>query len=156
MNPFINKGNEVDEVDRMEHRDSESLAEEVSGDSYRLRGATGRYAATSEHNRFWSKVCTAGPPPPFRPDLGPCWLWLGRLNADGYPVFAVALGPGDWTWKMAHRYAYELLGMIPPGLTLDHLCEVKECVRPGHLEPVTNAENLRRRHARHRLRGATT
>lgn len=45
----------------------------------------------------------------------------------------------------AHRFVYELLvGPIPAGLTIDHLCRVTSCVRPDHLEPVTNAENVRR------------
>jgi hypothetical protein len=45
----------------------------------------------------------------------------------------------------AHRFAYlEFVGPIPDGLVLDHLCRNKKCVNPDHLEPVTNAENLRR------------
>lgn len=45
----------------------------------------------------------------------------------------------------AHRWAYEfLVGEIPEGLTLDHLCRNKACVMPDHLEPVTQAENHRR------------
>jgi hypothetical protein len=59
--------------------------------------------------------------------------------------------PGTYVTVKAHRFAYMLLvGAIPPGLTLDHLCGQPACVRPEHLEPVTNAENLRRRHARQR------
>jgi len=46
----------------------------------------------------------------------------------------------------AHRFAYELLvGPIPEGMDLDHVCGVRLCVWPEHLEPVTHAENLRRR-----------
>jgi hypothetical protein len=44
-----------------------------------------------------------------------------------------------------HRFAYELLvGPIPAGLVLDHLCRNRLCVNPNHLEPVTNSENPRR------------
>jgi hypothetical protein len=49
----------------------------------------------------------------------------------------------------AHRFAYELLvGPIPAGLTLDHLCLNKACVRPDHLEPVSLTVNIRRANAR--------
>jgi hypothetical protein len=46
---------------------------------------------------------------------------------------------------MAHRFAYELLvGPIPEDLELDHLCRVRHCVNPAHLEPVTHLENILR------------
>ena len=46
---------------------------------------------------------------------------------------------------MSHRLAYELeIGPIPAGLEIDHLCRVRNCVNPAHLEPVTHAENIRR------------
>jgi hypothetical protein len=55
----------------------------------------------------------------------------------------------------AHRWSYEaLVGPIPPGLEIDHLCRVRNCVNPSHLEPVTKAVNILRgesmsaRHAR--------
>ena len=61
---------------------------------------------------------------------GDCWLWTGSLNSSGY-------GP--------HRALWELLnGPVPEGLDLDHLCNVRHCIRPDHLEPVTRAENGRR------------
>jgi hypothetical protein len=118
---------------------------------YRSRGATsgddGRYRSErSEAERFWSKVD--------RTDSSGCWLWLGQRNAWGYGHFRRTVVLGTYVAVKAHRYAYTLaIGPIPPGLTLDHLCGRPACVRPDHLEPVTNAENLRRRHARRRAEG---
>lgn len=69
-------------------------------------------------------------------DLGPCTLWEGTLNHDGYGRI------GD---KLAHRVLWEQeYGPIETGLELDHLCRVRACVRLSHLEPVTHAENVRR------------
>lgn len=69
-----------------------------------------------------------------------CWFWVGSLNSYGYGIFYV----NGRTW-MAHRWAYEFeYGPIPEGLTLDHLCRVRACVNPEHLEPVTSGENVRR------------
>jgi hypothetical protein len=76
------------------------------------------------------------------PNTG-CILWLG----------AVSRGPrggyGMMTYKRqarrAHRIAYELYrGPIPPGFELDHLCRVRSCINPRHLEPVTMRENVLR------------
>lgn len=117
-------------------------------DVYRSRGVSSRDAGRwsverSEAERFWSKV--------ERTTAEGCWLWRGQLNAWGYGHFRRTLGPGLGRTVKAHRLAYELsVGPIPEGLTLDHLCGQRACVRPDHLEPVTNAENLRRRHARRR------
>lgn len=47
--------------------------------------------------------------------------------------------------RVAHKFAYQyVIGLIPDGLTLDHLCTVRHCVNPAHLEPVTMKENLMR------------
>lgn len=72
-----------------------------------------------------------------------CWLWTGTVMSSGY---------GGLSWfsrsALAHRIAYDLfVGPIPNGLTIDHRCRVKLCVNPEHLEPVTNAENVRRERA---------
>jgi hypothetical protein len=71
---------------------------------------------------------------------GSCWLWTGGVQPNGYGrvrVFGVAM--------FAHRFAFELLkGPIPDGLQLDHLCRVRHCVNPEHLEPVTARVNQRR------------
>ena len=72
-----------------------------------------------------------------------CWLWTRAVT--GKP-------PKDYgqLWfkkqrSLAHRFAYEtLVGPIPEGLTIDHLCRRARCVNPDHLEPVTNRENILR------------
>jgi len=54
----------------------------------------------------------------------------------------------------AHRWAYETcVGSINDGLQIDHLCRVRECVNPDHLQPVTHAENMRRARRTHCRRG---
>lgn len=69
-----------------------------------------------------------------------CWLWTAGLSPKGYGRFRDAAR----IWR-AHRYAFTaLVGTIPDGLQLDHLCRVRHCVNPQHLEPVTNRENTRR------------
>lgn len=82
-----------------------------------------------------------------RIDESGCWLYLGNTNGKGYGLMTVG-SRIDGTYKTAsvHRLSYEVfVGPIPDGLTLDHLCEVKHCCNPEHLEPVTNAENSKRR-----------
>jgi hypothetical protein len=82
-------------------------------------------------DRFWSRVNKSDG----------CWLWTAGRRKNGY---------GDFTLPpkrsaLAHRVAYELTnGPIPDGLHLDHLCRVRHCVNPAHLEPVTAAENKAR------------
>lgn len=81
--------------------------------------------------RFWSKV----------EKTDTCWLWTGATVNGGHGRFGIA---GDEK-IMAHRFAYEeMVGAIPEGLVLDHLCRVPNCVNPAHLEPVTPRENTLR------------
>lgn len=69
-----------------------------------------------------------------------CWRWTAAKNSRGYGT----LNLGE-RWVLAHRIMYEtLVGPISDGLVLDHLCRNRACVRPGHLEPVTQQENLLR------------
>ncbi len=69
-----------------------------------------------------------------------CWIWQGATSSAGYGRVN-----RKRTYFQAHRLAYvERYGPIPIGLELDHLCRVRNCVNPTHLEPVTRAENLQR------------
>ena len=98
--------------------------------------------------RFWSKV-----------DIGAedeCWPWVGGLTSKGYGSFAIRK---DLT-TLAHRIAYELVvGPVPSGLELDHLCHSRDvgctlgpecphrrCQNPAHLEPVPHRVNAARAH----------
>lgn len=73
------------------------------------------------------------------PESG-CWIWTGALNKSGYG----AIGSGAKVLR-THRVMYEhVVGPIPTGLQLDHLCRVRSCCNPDHLEPVTNYENWMR------------
>lgn len=78
---------------------------------------------------FWSLV---------ESDESGCWAWFGSFTSYGYGRVRK-----DRKEKVAHRVAYELLvGPIPEGLVLDHLCNNRWCVNPDHLEPVTQHENI--------------
>ena len=66
-----------------------------------------------------------------------CWIWTAFLNKAGYGRFHV---DSIIKSRLAHRISYELVH----GKTdshLDHLCRVRCCVNPDHLEPVTPKEN---------------
>ena len=86
-----------------------------------------------DERRFMAKVdrCDAD---------GDCWLWTASINASGYGSFS----RGRVTC-LAHRASYELfVGPIPDNREIDHLCAVRHCVNPAHLEVVTRAENVQR------------
>ena len=111
----------------------------VKGQPIRFLQGHARRQTLTFVEAFWSKVDKDGPVPEHKPELGPCWLWTAGQNGEGYG-FTTALFR-----MLAHRFAYELLvGPIPEGLQLDHLCRVRNCVRPDHLEPVTNRVNVQR------------
>lgn len=87
---------------------------------------------TGDLDRFLSKI--------ERPDSG-CWLWTGwQFSGTGYAGFGIG-----GRSILGHRFAYQvLIGAIDDGLHLDHLCRVRHCVNPAHLEPVTPRENTMR------------
>jgi hypothetical protein len=89
--------------------------------------------------RFWEKVNRAGP---VAPAVGTsCWIWTAAKNSKGYGVFRGVAG----RMVVAHRVSFaEANGVVPVGMDLDHLCRVRHCVNPAHLEAVSRQENVRR------------
>lgn len=71
-----------------------------------------------------------------------CWRWTAYIKPNGYAYFGLGREEGA---VYAHRWAYEyFVGPIPSGMDLDHLCRVRHCVNPAHLEPVPRRTNLLR------------
>lgn len=106
----------------------------IVGWERRALGAHRRGGSACRRCLFWSRV--------ERGATDECWLWAGATTSYGYGIF---YNFPDHPPRHAHRVSYELeVGEIPEGLTIDHLCGVKKCVNPGHLEPVTQSENTRR------------
>lgn len=87
---------------------------------------------TNSLERFMARV---SPEP-----MSGCWLWTGPVSHNGYGTVSL----GGRTYR-AHRISYELhVNTIPEGLHIDHLCKVRCCVNPTHLDPVTQVENNHR------------
>ncbi|MFF1880059.1 HNH endonuclease signature motif containing protein [Pseudarthrobacter sp. NPDC058196] len=92
----------------------------------------GEIAALTTAERFWAKVDREA-------SVDGCWLWTAALTPAGYGACGI---DGH---QLAHRWSYEQSnGAIPNDLVIDHLCMVKNCVNPAHLEAVTQVENTRR------------
>lgn len=95
--------------------------------------AAGDRSRSDGIRRFWANVDASGGPEA-------CWPWGGYIHASGYGRGGRFAGE-----RVPHRATYRVLvGPIPDGLTLDHLCRNKACVNPRHLEPVSLGENIRR------------
>lgn len=81
-----------------------------------------------------------------------CTVWIGSTNNKGYGLISV-----NGKAQLAHRVAYEAeFGPIPDGMVIDHLCRVRNCVNPMHLEAVTVTENNRRGRSARTLQAGDT
>ena len=105
----------------------------MTSESFRDTVAVVNFLDPRLPERFWSKCMP-------EPNSG-CWLWLAA-STRGYGAYAYS---GSDDVRPAHRVTYEtLVGAIPDGLVIDHLCRQPCCVNPSHMEPVTIGENVRR------------
>ncbi len=96
----------------------------------------GAFQMSNLKERFFSRVDRNG--------INGCWIWTGRLDRYGYGRMRA-----DKDNTTAHRVSYEIhKGPIPEGLQIDHLCCVRKCVNPDHLEAVTASVNGLRAQAR--------
>ena len=89
--------------------------------------------------------------------FGSCWEWIGQRNNRGYSVFYV--GPTAIPRQvLGHRWAYEFFSgqRIPEGMQIDHLCRVRHCVNPDHMEVVTPLINTMRGYSPTRLNAEKT
>ena len=73
-----------------------------------------------------------------------CWIWTGRITPDGYADKTGSNGKICGETRPVRIFYSVLIGPIPSGLNLDHLCRTRACVNPFHVEPVTQTENARR------------
>ena len=100
-------------------------------DRKRKSGTLGLKPTPTLEERFWAKVQKGDD----------CWEWVGAKKPTGYGNFSL----GGGKFALAHRFAYELLvGPIPDGHEVDHLCYNTSCVNPEHLEAVTPKVNTNR------------
>lgn len=86
-----------------------------------------------------------------------CWIWQLRVTPTGYGQISYTPIRGQSMITGAHRVSYiAFVGIISENLQIDHLCKVRNCVNPKHLEAVTSQENIRRSNARYKQQQART
>ena len=111
-----------------------SVALPALGGSYPVTGKfqgegafVGELAMQTMEEKFWARV----------EKTATCWLWRGPKDRDGYSRHGKRAS--------GHRFAYEIRrNRIPEGMTIDHLCRVRHCVNPDHMEIVTRKVNTLR------------
>jgi hypothetical protein len=73
-----------------------------------------------------------------------CWNWTGPIDHQGYGKSG---RKGHGEQDRAHRWTWETIAKLElppyPAKVLDHLCENKRCVRPGHLNAETIQQNVK-------------
>lgn len=95
------------------------------------QGGKSNLKGLSAIQRFWLQI----------DKTDTCWLWTGNRTRLGYALFRNEFGNKE----AVHVFAYRTLKEpIPAGLEIDHLCKVRHCANPQHLEAVTRQENIRR------------
>jgi CENP-B N-terminal DNA-binding domain len=98
---------------------------------------------TRQRNRFWARVDKHGPT--IRPELGPCWLWLGNKDRQDYGMLKI-----DGVTVRAHRYSFYLhysVWPVPCGL---HHCDNPPCCNPAHVFEGTVSDNNKDAANKHR------
>lgn len=74
-----------------------------------------------------------------------CILRTVQLDHYGYSQILTRGSASARSKFFAHRVVWTFLrGPIPDGLTIDHLCRVRNCMNVEHMEVVTLRENQRR------------
>ena len=103
---------------------------------------------TKELERFWAKIDKHGPLPEQKPELGPCWIWIGAGKNDGYGNLKI-----KERYYQAHRVAFFLYNqrLPPPGLFVLHKCDRRRCCNPLHLEEGSHALNMEQAKERGRM-----
>lgn len=100
--------------------------------------AIGRWGNRSLDDKFWKCIIKDGPLPAHRPELGPCWIWIGSTLKDGRGTLSV-----DGKSVLAARFSFKLHnGKIDEDLNVCHHCDNPNCPNPSHLFQGTQRDNL--------------